>query len=298
MENAKKTFLHSTPVISSPDFFNIIGKNRRDIINNVTGKPITDDEILAMNLNENLNVRPMINGVKGDLIKKIDQLSLERQKINSELATAEEFGISDDTKDFMFKDGVIYEYLLDRKLITPSYLINPGASQIRNISNNGAACLLSKYEPTLTGSLVDFGFTSLLGGGLLLKVLKGQKFVSSLSSAQNFKKTFSTGVLATQLPILAGHLAKSCFAPEPTPTRPRTTSLSLVQHQAMTIPKEIGFNIFALDNKMANISSCNRDSDRDLMAGSFQQFQCLKSVAYAVTPLKISLPAMVALEGN
>lgn len=223
LEGVRKLFQLSLPVFSDQAFFNILEKNRKAIINKTTGKPLTDNELLHMDLQNLTTIGFDPAGHKEtakfpfELKSRLSSFSTERIKMAEELARIRQdpnAELDSEMKTYIYDDDTVYETLMTNKLLKASY-VGLSTEKKEDISN-AAFCLLAKYESTFVGETLDYVIKlAAFGGtaGLIVKSVKGVRYLSKLSTVQNSKKTVSGALLMGDLALMAPIVAQSCPLP-------------------------------------------------------------------------------------
>lgn len=293
---ARSLFQFAMPVVGSGDVFDEMEKNRSTIINKKTGKPLTDDEILAADLSD-LSFVKLQSGkeFQSAIIARLDTLKEERTKITKEIGetqtkagSKEYFDLSDEQKDFMFGDGTVYDLLTRKKLIDP----------IGNQSN-GAFCLMAKYEPSFTGEIFNVVASSAFAGGIIMRTLRGVGYATELTAAQQVKKGFTLGMALTASPQLFSSIRNACTTNLTNTNKLSRSSKGEVSAfvSAASLPQDLGYQSWNSNIDPSEIPACKNAMDKNLILNGHKE-SCLFNVFTLVAPLQLSLPAIVIQLGQ
>lgn len=326
LKAAASLFPTALPVVSDPEFFKTMEKHRKMIVNKKTGKPLTDDDLIKENLHDLSFIKLKLETQAETEIKdKMSMVTDERASITKKIRESKKDGsyhLSSSLKEYMFQDETIYQTLIENKLMGAGYQdidntkrADSGSgfsndSDRLNTDNlqrdegnkvpvsNGAFCILAKYEPTLTGEVIDFAATSAIAGGIIFKAIKGAKYVSSLSTVGKFKKSMGYGMAVTGYPIMAKQIFNSCGGNDAY-TAKKVVSASktanFASDQSSNLPDEVGYGAWNLTVDPNQIPSCKNVEDKNLMLNKNYKSNCALDSLLAVSPLMISLPVTVGV---
>jgi hypothetical protein len=298
---ARSLFTSTIPILSSPTFLDLMEKNRNEISIRKTGKPISDGEILGLDLSSDFsaNVRVRLDKeMEHSLKHEIDNLTLERAGINKKLANPGLLGLSQEVKDFMFNDGTVYQTLKKDGLITDHFVSFNESARDPDAISEGAACLLAKYEPTIAGSLIDFFGTSLIIGEVGL-AFESEKYLKDTSALKKAKDAFQTGAIVYGVPQLLIQAVSACTS---SPSHWNTFNFAKESRlfdiaKAGDLPPDVGFTTALADDKLKEVKTCKGGADQGLTLSSFNHSLCLKNALLSLLPMHITLPASLVLSG-
>ncbi len=186
---SKDLFGASMPIVSDQEFFDLIGEERSGIINKKTGRPLNDQEILNLDLQDTSNIefnKKSLGLFTQKIKKKFRELSYERKTLNESLLSkrtrdTKVYALDTATKDFLFEDNTVYETLGKLKLLDTTE-VSPGKTPLPM----GVKCLMNHYESNDNAELAEFIlFTSVSYVGLF-KILN----LAKLSKLSTLKRGF------------------------------------------------------------------------------------------------------------
>jgi hypothetical protein len=312
LKAARSLFPFALPVVSNPEFFKIMEKHRKMIVNKKTGKPLTDEELLKADLQDLSFMKLKLEtNFENDMKDSLSKLSSERTSITKQIKDSKTDGsyrLSDNIKDYIFQDETIYQTLSEKNLMAADYAgLDKTKSDDPKIGiedpskvpvSNGAFCILAKYEPTLTGEIIDFAATSVIAGGVIFKALKGTKYLADLSKAGQVKKSLGYGLALNGYPMMAKQVFNSCGGND-AHTAKKVVSASksevLASIQASNLPSEVGYGTWNLEVDPKQTPSCKKAEDKNLMLNKKYKSNCFLDSLLAVSPLKISLPVILGV---
>ncbi len=308
---AQSLFPFALPVVSDPEFFKIMQKHRNMIIDKKTGKPLTDDGLLNANLQDLSFMKLKLDeGFETSIKESFSKLASERRSTTQQIKNSKSKGsyqLNDNLKEYIFKDETIYQTLSENNLMGADYSgldktkpddLNFNSSKDANkVSvSNGAFCILAKYEPTLTGEIIDFVATSAMGGGILVKSLKATKYMAGLSGGTQLMKSIGYSLRWNGYTMMAKQVFNSCGGND-SHTAKKVVSTSkneaLASFQAGDLPREIGYGTWNLDTDPQQTPSCKKIENKNLMLNKAHNSNCVLDAVLAVSPLKIALPVIL-----
>lgn len=326
LKAASSLFPYALPVVSDPGFFEIMEKNRKMIVNRKTGKPISDEDLLKADL-QDLSFMKLIIDTKfvSEMKESLSNLYSERSSITKQIMESKRNGsyeLSDELKEYIFEDETVYQVLSEQNLIGTDYSDldktkpekpNFEASSERKQTtyqekqiadfnkvpvSNGAFCILAKYEPTLTGELIDFAATSVIAGGIIFKSLKGIKYLEGLSTLKQIGKSTGFGFALNSYPMMAKQVYNSCGGND-AHTSKKVVSASktevLASIQGSNLPSEVGYGTWNLELDPKLTPSCKKTENKNLMLNKKYKSNCFLDSLLALSPLKISLPVFIGI---
>jgi hypothetical protein len=196
-------FQHTLPGMSSEEYFKVIGKNRNLLLNTKTGKPWTDEEILATNFSNpktgfaNLKVNDQdVPKLTADLTVVLDKDAREKSNVNKEVInsySASGYHLSKSMRTYLYNEGIVNQVLDDKKLLdTP-----------------GGSCIQSKFETSAGGAIADFVVTSVGFGGVYFLAAKSIGKMAGLARRAALLNTAGVGMTLGALPE-AGRILRDC----------------------------------------------------------------------------------------
>lgn len=300
---ADKIFEFSIPGISTPEFFNLIEKNRSMIVDKRTRLPLTDDDILKMNLDdsdesktsemENLTFNPnKYIKFQYALQKSFKSLIDEREKFSQNLKksknkTSEFYNLDYAQKDYLFDDDSVIEILRE----TGELADTPVTSETISISN-GAKCILNHYETTLTGEIAELVILARFFSGIISKAFKINRASKSITSTQSML----IGAIPASVFQMGREIAKSCVDSSYMDKKltDQRRKQGKVDDIIDTLPTEVGFAngyLEAEDFPIEKTPSC-KELPKSLMLNDLKHASCIQSTLLALSnlaPLKTSL---------
>jgi hypothetical protein len=285
-------FSATIPYLSGPNYFEVIDEHRNVFINPQTGKPLSNNDLLYMNLRDLEKVNINLNDKESVLIsnalkQEVSLKGVERQKSNSELEKNKDqnnnFFPDEESKDFLFKQGTVQETLYQ-------YDISP----IQKASN-ASKCLLNKYEENASGELLEFFLTSLISGGIIFKTIKylpTKFFKNGLSINQGL----NYGVYATGGLALISKEFPKCISSYNNVAKPYSANqiLNSKADGETAMPDQIGFKDFSAETETPVSPNCQQLGDSTLAFLNTKERYCLRA---AISSLLLPLPAKYTLPG-
>ncbi len=299
---ATHLFQHSLPVISDPELFAELEKNREIIINNATGKPFSDSEIMAAKLQKKGLMSLQISEVFEEKIKAVLlSRQAERQTISSQIEKSKTDGVyrvNSELKNFIVQDDTLNQVLESLGAIPADYVDLPSTSP-EEISA-GAFCLLSWHEKHLKGEIFGFAAESALWGGLLLKLLRNGKAFSELSKLGQIKQATGYGFMVTGVRMTANQILKSCPVPfigDEAHKAKKVLATSKTEYSAERdgkyLPEDVGFRRWNIKMDPEDIPSCQDVEQKNSLLNSNYNSNCLLDALLEIAPLKLALPILL-----
>lgn len=285
-------FSATIPYLSGSNYFEIIDEHRNVFINPQTGKPLSNNDLLYMNLGDLEKVNLDLNDKESVLIsnalkREVSVRGVERQKSNSELEKHKDqnnnFFPDEDSRDFLFKQGTVQETL-------NQFDIGPNQN-----ASNASKCLLNKYEENDQGELLEFFITSLISGGIIFKTIKYlptkiAKSGISISQGLNYG-VYTAGGLA----LIIKEFPK-CISSYNKVAKPYS-STQILKSKAdgvTAIPEQIGFKDFSTESEVATSPNCQQLGESTLAFLNSKERYCLRA---AISSLLLPVPAKYTLPG-
>jgi hypothetical protein len=314
LRNADELFSYALPVISAPAIFDAMDKNRDLLKIHATGKPITDQEILATDLRNLESLRfdlkePGQLKLDAALQDTFKDLAAERAKVANRLSRrdpprtkAARLGgsgqgpLESDHRDYLFEEGTVHQVMLNEGMMYDK--------ATGNLSNS-AACLLARYEPTLMGSVLDFSAKTIVTGGAIGVGIRGVNAVrgatavagtkKALTAGQELKRGARLGAMTAGVEMLAHQVYRHCFS-STARTRHMNSmkdSDASVSMSIANLPEEIttdrSYSVFS----KAEAPSCEDAGKQSLLTNSAHDANCMRELLFTVLPMKAVLPAML-----
>jgi hypothetical protein len=274
LENAAAAFRFSLPVINHPDFYKWMEKNRNKIISKNTGKPLSDAELLEMDLNDTSNLKLLLNTEDYDTFNaSFRSLKKQREAVSQELENYKNGEIKDlsqSTKDFIYEDGTLAQSLVAYGALNneSDSLNSKAASEIPTVG----VCMLSQYETTLGGTVTEMSVEIATIGIAALKIEKAFGVAAeSLSMASKIKRGFGLGMQYSVAYDLVPEIAKSCFGSKIQSVQARP------QNVPSPLPSEIAFERFNLALSKNKPASCKTIDEINFAVNDDHSSSCMGS---------------------
>jgi hypothetical protein len=306
---SQSLFQLAVPVISSPDLFEVVEKNRgaiKSLRNN--SEPLTDLEIVNMDLGDftnkvdidckgqfNVEVDSVLKSYADHRLKSAQKLEAKRNPKN------DTYNLDSEDRDYLFADDTVTQVLKDNDVFENPSMTKTKYRTEKRLSN-AAACLISQYEPTMAGSLIEFGGLSVFEGALLFKIFSGLKLfkyvdkngelkhIINLSATSSKKKNFlmalDMGMLkvgAPDMKVGIEQLLKICFpklrdvTEEPgLSSRSNAGNINILGAE---LPKPLGFKKYDEIIDLTKTPSCKNPKLRDWNRDSIQNANCFLAAA-------------------
>lgn len=302
LKAATYAFKFSVPVISNPEFFKNLEDNRDMLINTETGKPLTDEDLLAADLSDDegelqtdlvkLKIKKKASpNFENNIYDQINTLKNDRTTITDKITKSKSgsnYDLDAELIDYMYEDGTVLQTLKSKKLIPEDYS-GLGSTDEKKISN-GAFCMLARFEPTMVGELIDMGVQGYLFGKLFFSGA-GKLIAAS-------KTPVGTGMKAASYLMVAKQIAKACPVPvvgDKPHRMQKVASMSQTETQATlmagNLPKEVGYAKWNLEIDQKKTPSCKTAEQKNLMFNSAHDARCLLNIAI-LGALKIAFPKL------
>ena len=170
MWNAEKLFSFALPILSDEKVYEKIEDNRAFVTSSATGKPITDEEILAMDMRSFKGKVTFQPGMSKSLLPIVDEALKERGEAIKKLSDARAAGtlqdLDRDVRNYLYEMGAVKEVMVDKGIVK----IDKDGT-IKETSY-GANCIFAWYDPTIVGELLDIVTLSAVGAGPASKAVK------------------------------------------------------------------------------------------------------------------------------
>lgn len=186
---ASEIFEHALPIISNKSLFSVVDQHRNLITKTSTGKPITDDDIRKMDMQNlsglkldlDLQASPAARAFDKDLKKELNHIRSMRGLISDDIESTLQKGsdFSDGLKDFLYADETLEQSMKAHGLLDRQYrsLLDP---ESQKKLSSGAACVLSSHESdkwaqrlNMVSGIAEFGAEAVAAG----KLINGLKYL-------------------------------------------------------------------------------------------------------------------------
>lgn len=177
IQMAESIYTQSLPLHGSMEPFKFLEENRKFITSKVTQKPVTDDELLNLDLSQadkKLNIN--FEGLAEPANKLLLALKNERDGVAGELKSGLKKGqLNSGVKDYLAESGVVKEVMIEHKMIE----VNPETNQITK-STPGAVCINAWSDVTSKSQAIDAAVSFLIPGSFAFKTIGtvGKGFVA------------------------------------------------------------------------------------------------------------------------
>lgn len=300
LHSAQRLFAHALPVISSPEALALVEENRESIVLAATGKPLTDKDILNMDLRDLSGIRVKSGQLQDAVGEFLNDTLSGRAYALKEIENAEKKGtvqsLDSDIRNYIYEQGTVTQILDERKMIEMD-----GSGRIKK-TTPGANCILAWYEPTMAGELIDFSLTSWFGGSVGLKVAKyfdktkvGKKVVEA-ASASKWGKTkaiagLGMGAVAARDFMVGGY--RQCLSRMG--KTPRLKDMAKTDKdilvESIDLPEQYGYEQSKIVFDEDEVPACERDKGGNLAINELYRAHCMAEILNIMPPY-ISLPYM------
>ncbi len=311
LASAEDLMLQSLPVVSSNEIFDVFEKHRDSIVTKATGNPLSDQEILNMDLSD-LKHHPISvhgPGLDKGLDEFLSNYSAQRRGMAESIdKTKAEKGnlqsLDSDTRDYLYRDGTVARVLLDRGLMKEDEKGNPELS-------TGAVCILSWNESSLTGDLLDASPAFLIPAGVVFKILgtalpagltvtfggAAAAVYKKLSLFERLKKSVSAGLLTGVGYDAVKQIRKSCFSSAAQAARMSDMNAHDLDTslKGVLLPGDFMFRIDSMAFRPSEVPSCTKTNEQgqkvspDLLAKPGEQGSCWSQVLTLAFPWQLAL---------
>lgn len=303
LESASDLFKGAVPVISSNSLFSTMQDERRLLTDKRTGRPLSDDDLLRLDLNDLSSTNLDVQALVPSLEKTLDAIIAEKKEVIAEIEAGHEKNfwrrLSSSAKSHLWADGTVLHVLEKHDLVDAD-----GHSL-----SSGASCLLSKYEPNPKGDVIDFVAASIFAGGALKLVGSGGKAVAGAAIAQGSQTTLRTLRIASAMRSAVsgakvGALAalgldsikkiySACVS--------KTASVSATEKRAgrsefrdamrgLNLPESIPFDRGEIELSADSTPACKAAAEDNLVVKSGQTHGCLIEAVNSLVPVDLILP--------
>lgn len=314
MAEAADLFSYMVPTVSDPVLFELMDQQRSEIISKKTNHPLSDKELLALNL-ESIDDLKTINfspdsksafsvGVN-DFFK---DLTAAKSKTIARIQTEKAQGsYSEDIKDYLFQEGTLIE-VLKREFPGMQKALDDMGQGLPAKMPNGPACILSRHEEGMTGDIAELGTYALGGAGLYYKAMTSTpKVLGKISrihkAAENFqklntltklKRSAMIGAIPIGLNQMGRQLYRHCFSSQRKVKKFENVSLKEdeIRGQAAALPEEMGWSFMTIDDSktLEDLPACQKTDAKNLSMNSFYRANCVREAIMNVVPLSVGLP--------
>lgn len=179
-----------------------------------------------------------------------------------------------EVRDFMYADGTVHETLQKMKLIGPG--VEP---------SSGVACIESRYESILTGSVIDFAATSLLVGGVAIKLFRTAKYASGAGTLRKMATTLNQGMYWS-FPTMLSEIKRSCGENIPAMTQAKNADQNSdkIIENAIDLPIELGFKRSSYDDENQN-PACQSSVAKNFLLQNKFSINCATNLGFAALSL-------------
>lgn len=301
LKSADTLFPYMVPIVSDPEFFKIIEKHRKFLVDPKSGKPMTDSDLMRANLSDPNSFEVLLEEpLEQELRKSMEKLAQDRAAITKDLKNSKSksgYDLSSAQKGFIFKDETIYSTMMSQGLLPESF--KGGLGSPSEVSA-GAFCILARYEPNAGAELAQMAVETALYGGALFKVFKAANILAN-GRAQ---KALLYGLGVQGMTEVANAISKVCPAPvvgdlahraKKTNSRSRTGDIPPDALVAAEMPKAMGFKIWKFDLDDQQTPSCKKQEDKNHIVKSPEGTSCLMEALLSVAPIA-TLPPLLLME--
>lgn len=318
LEAAQAVFRFTVPVISHPDLIAAMDAHR-NIITKANGKPVTDEEILNMELPKDmatLTLDDTNEPFQKDVVAVIEDLTKERMEMTARIAATKKnghFELNQEMKDYMYDDETVINMLKAKNEIRSDFrAINnkQGFQYPEEQISNGAFCVMAKYKPTVRGELAGLAVESLVSGGIIFralnysaKAIKAADEVGKVSTARArmnrvkaewelSKQALGMGAIAPGLRMIQDNIRKACPVPGGIEGHKMQKVESANKHfldasvTASQIPKALGYSTWGFEFDPKHTPSCKNEDSKNLMLNQGRRSNCALEALLLLAPLK------------
>jgi len=299
LKSSQDLFMYSLSVISHSDFFKSIDQYRHSIIDDRTGKPLTDANLLKTDLSDlsflQINLDPKLDHA---ITSKMKKLRSERLEINTKLINSQRDGVftfrefpDDGLKEYMYNDETVFQVLASKSEI--------GSDQKTAISN-GAYCILAKYEPTLTGEILNFAVEAFFWEKAIARNLIGlPKLLNKTPRLKTVTKPIqnclTSGFGLAGCPMVAEQIYNSCVNKPFKSFKVKNKSQQEIAHSinAANLPQTVKLEKWNLIFDPKETPSCQNIKEKNYAINEDLKSDCFIDALLSVAPLKVSLPVLI-----
>lgn len=260
----------SLPVFSSRDLLMLMEKYRSILISKMTGKPVTDDEIRTLDLDQDraaLKVdRTQVSKLNSEILNYIRRKVSERKNFISSLKKD-----SYSNQDFqqIYDDGSVDEFLSH---ITQGQEKNPNLNRM-------VTCMRNQFDISMVGTSLDFI--------ALFAIARGAMGTSSsLSQLPNYLKNALAATLSG-----SSELIKACMSKNKMKDRfSGNSSGHMLPVHKTHLPSGFVIDLYTLDSvKMNSIPSCKEQGYDHIFLEQSLNNSCLDEALINIFPAAIGL---------
>ncbi|MCB9027310.1 MAG: hypothetical protein H6625_13395 [Bdellovibrionaceae bacterium] len=197
---SKELFQLAIPIISKSSFIKIIEKYRGNIT--IDNKEFSDSQIIEHDLDDlgkvNINTSEALKkSIREELLSfKKDRIEVDKNIRKSKNKNGR-FVLDEDLQDFIYNDGTVQETL----------------NELGLSSSKGEMCMSANFEPSLSGSLFDFAFLTVAGGGAWGALFRGTRLLATATKFQMTKSALGKGLTLSTANLIGKEIADACPNP-------------------------------------------------------------------------------------
>ncbi|MBY0416231.1 MAG: hypothetical protein K2Q18_18805 [Bdellovibrionales bacterium] len=265
-----KVSARSLPVLSSQELLNIMEEERNVIVFKKTGKPITNVELMELDLTGSklLTTNKQIVSQVKEKIK--NYFSTRIQVDEDRISELKERDFSRNQLEKLYNEGIVQE-------VTDS--LNLSSKNIDDNTKRLHQCFNNLYEPSIVGDLVDM----IVSFTLTKKILSN---IPKFSALPVLAQDGASGLIAT-LPTLVNKcvLKKS----EVYKTSGQVKDQKISFHKS-DLPSTVDVDLYNLESvQISSIPSCKEINMERLYFESINDISCVQESLSSILPLKMGI---------
>lgn len=296
MGQAQQLFQHALPVISTPDIFSAMEKNRHILINKETGRPFTNNDLLITDLRQDGLLRITSDPAFHRAIDRaLTGVREDRSSTNKRIESSknrEGYKMSSNERDYIYQDGTVTEILEEQKLLGTS----------------AGQCIMDRYEPSIASALAELAIPSAAIGKALGLAVRGIRYLRTGASTyktmgfsralvKNAKADALKGLVAVSVYDILKQMNRACWSEAGRSSRLNDMSRFGTQIiSAADLPEESGFERWNITFHKGTTPSCSKDAN--LIYNSSLEASCAMEVIFAALPMQIMLPVIAGQLAN
>lgn len=320
LKMAEELFGIASSAVNDPQTMKDMESLRHKIVWHTTGKPLTNDALLRMDLSDLSQIRLIDDAEFKSVLKpNLSRLADERLQINRKLKKGidSKVTLDGDLKEYIYKDGTLVSTMTSMgEMSAPVSTLdqaqlksepkNSDASKVE--VSDAAMCVLTNFEQTPIGELIDFAAKSTLWSLTMARglaevaprfyqsvVLKRPWIAIAAKPLKPLRTCVTSGPGGIGCYIVMEQIEKACISQSNQAAKIRRASdgESSKRRAALDLPKEIDYTRFSMNIDPKCTPSCTSEMERRLMVNSEYSVNCLVDGLVNATPLRYSLPAMI-----
>lgn len=302
IQEAVGLFPAGVPVISSQMPLSEMEIFRGNIQNLKTGKPISDQDILDVDLRKDSGQFALTNvdGFQNKMKARFSKLITEKEKVNKQLAAYLESSTAQ-KKDFQYMlkdesslDEGLQDYLFDEGTILDTLATHRALADGTDDFDRASVCMIGSYEHSFTGEVIEMVGSGGGAAGAIYKLTKGAVTGARVAmTAMNAgKKSLAAGFAITSIGPTLSQIKLQCLGQGTADTRAIRKGKIKADSSPDAVLPTTNFKLRPSGIPRSEAPSCAQLPSRDfLLRGGGS---CIQETLFNILPMEISLPLILS----